>query len=40
MTQQSWEVWLFAGILLAVGVLLYLVSRRFSTERPGTDAAE
>ena len=30
MTQQSWQVWVFGAILLAVGLVLYLVSRRFS----------
>jgi APA family basic amino acid/polyamine antiporter len=30
LTQQSWQVWLFGALLLAVGVLLYFVARRFS----------
>lgn len=31
LTQQSWQVWVFGAILLAVGLVLYFVSRRFST---------
>ena len=35
MTQQSWQVWVFGAILIAVGLLLHFVSRRFSGERAG-----
>jgi APA family basic amino acid/polyamine antiporter len=34
LTQQSAQVWLFGGVLLAVGVLLHLLARR--TGRPAT----
>jgi APA family basic amino acid/polyamine antiporter len=33
MTQQSWQVWVFGAVLLAVGLVLYLASRRFTGER-------
>lgn len=36
LTQQSPTVWLFGGILVAVGAILYFVARRFSTA-PTTD---
>lgn len=37
LTQQSWQVWLFGAILLAVGFVLYLLSRKFS---PASKAAD
>ena len=36
LTQQSAGTWLRAGILLAVGAVLYLVTRRASRRRPST----
>jgi len=38
MTQQSWQVWVFGAALLAVGLVLHLVSRRFAGRRDGADA--
>ena len=36
LTQQSAQVWLLAGALLAVGVVLYLLARRFGPETAET----
>ena len=33
MTQQSWQVWVFGAALLAVGLVLHFVSRRFAGRR-------
>jgi basic amino acid/polyamine antiporter, APA family len=33
MTQQSWQVWVFGAILLAVGLVLFLVTKRFARLR-------
>lgn len=40
LTQQSAGTWLRAGILLAVGAVLYLVTRRASRRRPEPQTAE
>jgi APA family basic amino acid/polyamine antiporter len=43
MTQQRPIVWLFAAILLAVGTVLYLITRwgaRRSASRTGSEGAE
>jgi APA family basic amino acid/polyamine antiporter len=39
LTQQSGQVWLFGAILLAVGVVLYLISRATGARSKGVDRA-
>ena len=39
MTQQSWQVWLFGAALLLVGLVLHLVSRRFSAPSDSASVA-